>query len=176
MDRFYYSHKLEIWMPATEDTHMIDFCAIRSGNPFRAGRPSEYDKKPTNLDNLATCKLGSGHDTYLSGIFVYFDWKINKILREQLLRYNFINVISSQSLMHCFEKFKEDGWIDASIESVDDLPLSFEYWISFCCNYRQLKVIYAQRKNHKRKEWQEFCSSLKHLPNSHWITGQEIND
>ena len=176
MDRFYVSPKLEIYMPATADTHMIDFCAIRSGNPYRTYRPSEYHSKPGSLDKLATCKLGSGHDTFMSGIFVYFDWKINKIIREQLLRYNFINVISSQSLMHCFQKFKEDGWIDASVESVDDLSLSFEYWISFCCNYRQLKVIYAQRKNHKRKEWREFTEALKTLPNSHWITGQEIND
>ena len=57
---------------------------------------------PMSIDYLAQTPSGSGHDCFLKGMVVYVDWKINKIIREQLLRYNFINVVSSQSLMHCF--------------------------------------------------------------------------
>jgi hypothetical protein len=148
----------------------IDFCSKLAANPKSTGKPNN-NNMPKSIDKLATCKPATGHDAFLSGIFVYFNWNINKVVREQLLRYNFVNVISSQSLMHCFEKFKAEGLIDASISSVDDVPIGFKYWISFCCNYRQLKTIYAQRKNHKRPEWQEFCKDLELLPNMHWITG-----
>jgi hypothetical protein len=74
-------------------------------------------------------------------------------------------------MMHCFEKFKQNGHIPEDVETVDDLLMSFKYWITFCCNYRQLKTIYAQRHNHKRPEWQSFCEALKALPKSKWITG-----
>jgi len=128
---------------------------------------------PRSIDKLAQSPSGSGHDCFLKGIVVLIDWKINKIIREQLLRYSFINVVSSQSLMHCFDKMKEAGYIDKKVEKVDDLSLSFRYWVSFQTNYLQLKTIYNQRKNHKRSEWREFCYALKQLPDSHFITGEK---
>ena len=159
------SNDLQIFIPKG----MIEFCSKMAASPKSVGNPV-CNHIPKSIDALASCRPGTGHDAFLSGIFVYFNWNINKIVREQLLRYNFINVISSQSLMHCFEKFKAEGLIDASVKTVDDVPLGFRYWISFCCNYRQLKTIYSQRKKHKRQEWQEFCKALELLPNSHWIT------
>jgi hypothetical protein len=150
--------------------YSIKWAADRAGNPKSI---SLSETAPSSIDSLACVELGTGHDCFLKGVVVLIDWKINKIIREQLLRYNFINVVSSQSLMHCFDKFKRGGIIDSSIKSVDDLPLSFEYWISFHTNYLQLKTIYKQRKNHKRKEWQNFCEALETLPHSNWITGVE---
>lgn len=142
----------------------------RAGN---AKSLSLCEDVPRSIDYLAQTPSGSGHDCFLKGIVVYVDWNINKIIREQLLRYSFINVVSSQSLMHCFERMKEEGLIQEHINSVDDLPLSFKYWISFQTNYLQLKTIYNQRKNHKRSEWREFCYQLKKLPDSHFITGEK---
>lgn len=155
------------------DRDSIEFSALRSANPKSVEFPPV--KPPKALDILAAAKAGSGHDCFLKGIVVYVDWNINKIVREQLLRYSFINVISSQSLMHCFSKFKESGKISEDIRSVDEVPLSFKYFLSFQTNYLQLKTIYAQRKKHKREEWRTFCKALKDLPNSTWIT-QESED
>ena len=144
----------------------------RAGNPVHTG-DMPCCVTPKSIDQLGACKIGHGHDCFLNGVVAYFDWKINKIVREQLLRYNFLNVISSQSLMHSFNEMKAKGYIPQNVACVDDIPMGFAYWISFQTNYRQLKTIYAQRKNHKREEWREFCSVLELLPASHFITGKD---
>ena len=165
MRKDYEDGKLRFYM----DTSCLEFCCERAGNPKSISFPCK--QAPKAIDALAQAESGSGHDCFLKGIVVYIDWSINKIIREQLLRYNFINVISSQSLMHCFEDFKLHGKILKVFETVDEIPLSFEYGISFQTNYLQLKTIYKQRKTHKRKEWQDFCAALEKLPESHFITG-----
>ena len=40
-------------------------------------------------------------------------------------------------------------------------------------NYRQLKTIYFQRRNHRLPEWREFCQWIETLPYSYLITGKE---
>ena len=49
-------------------------------------------------------------------------------------------------------------------------PSGFILGARLVTNYRQLKTIYAQRKNHRLPEWREFCEWLKTLPHSDWIT------
>ena len=43
-------------------------------------------------------------------------------------------------------------------------------------NYRSLKTIYSQRKNHRLPEWREFCEWIETLPYSEFITGIEPNE
>jgi hypothetical protein len=40
-------------------------------------------------------------------------------------------------------------------------------------NYRQLKTIYHQRKNHRLPEWLDFCDWVRGLPYSYFITGSD---
>ena len=47
---------------------------------------------------------------------------------------------------------------------VASLPCGFVLGATMTTNYRQLKTIYNQRKNHKLKEWHEFCSWCELLP------------
>lgn len=47
---------------------------------------------------------------------------------------------------------------------VASLPCGFVLGATMTTNYRQLKTIYNQRKNHKLKEWHEFCSWCESLP------------
>jgi len=152
----------KLYMQVSND--FLELSKLRAGNSMKVTSLSM--KVPECIDSLARCNIGSGHDVFLNGIMVFIDWKINKIVREQLLRYNFINVVSSNSLMHAKFPLAYKGRV---YENIEDLPLSFEYWISFVCNYRQLKTIYKQRKNHKREEWREFCNEIKFLPHSDWI-------
>lgn len=49
-------------------------------------------------------------------------------------------------------------------------PAGFILGARLVTNYRQLKTIYAQRKNHRLPEWREFCSWIETLPHSDWIT------
>lgn len=47
---------------------------------------------------------------------------------------------------------------------VASLPCGFVLGATMTTNYRQLKTIYNQRKNHKLKEWHEFCRWCESLP------------
>ena len=47
---------------------------------------------------------------------------------------------------------------------VASLPCGFVLGATMTTNYRQLKTIYHQRKNHKLKEWREFCKWCEELP------------
>ena len=47
---------------------------------------------------------------------------------------------------------------------VASLPSGFVLGATMTTNYRQLKTMYLQRKNHKLKEWQEFCKWCESLP------------
>ena len=52
-----------------------------------------------------------------------------------------------------------------------NIPSGFEYTARLTTNYRQLKTIYAQRKNHRLPDWHIFCEWIETLPYSEWITG-----
>ena len=54
---------------------------------------------------------------------------------------------------------------------VASLPCGFVLGATMTTNYRQLKCIFLQRKNHRLKEWHEFCDWIKSLPHSYLITG-----
>lgn len=49
-------------------------------------------------------------------------------------------------------------------------PAGFRLTAGMTTNYRQLKTIYSQRKNHRLPEWREFCAWIETLPHSEFIT------
>ena len=51
-------------------------------------------------------------------------------------------------------------------------PAGFRLTAGMTTNYRQLKTIYAQRKNHRLPEWRTFCKWIETLPMSELITGE----
>ena len=53
-----------------------------------------------------------------------------------------------------------------------NVPSGFEYTAGLTTNYRQLKTIYQQRKNHRLDEWKEFCKWIEGVPYSYFITGK----
>lgn len=60
---------------------------------------------------------------------------------------------------------------DAFYRLIYNIPSGFEYTAGMVTNYRQLKTIYTQRKNHRLQEWRDFCKWIETLPHSEWITG-----
>lgn len=52
-------------------------------------------------------------------------------------------------------------------------PCGFRLTAKMTTNYRALKTIYAQRKDHLLPEWQAFCAWVKTLPHSEFIVGVE---
>jgi hypothetical protein len=82
-----------------------------SGNPMTVGeihtqvRDHHSIDVPTNNDNeraktLGKAKSGSGHDNFLKGIIVQFDVKYPQYWTPEAQRYNWLQIISSQSKMH----------------------------------------------------------------------------
>ena len=151
---------------------------------------------PTAI-KLAQSQKGEGHDNWLNGIIVQFDLTFTVKAWTEMERYHFIDFVSSQSTMHRITKFNLDEayieytdsrMIEIMKEKVTDYnanPTPEKYleilYSNFCgmkltarmtTNYRQLKTIYSQRKNHRLMEWREFCEWIETLPYSELITGE----
>ena len=144
---------------------------------------------------LATSQKGEGHDNWLNGVVVQFDLEYTVKAWTEAERYHFLDFVSSQSTMHRIAKFDLDNQYSEytdkrTIEVVKELvakynetkdpedylrilysnPCGFKLIAGMTTNYRQLKTIYAQRKNHRLPEWREFCKWIETLPKSRLIT------
>lgn len=79
---------------------------IRSGYPMRTGEPVNLDsvvvsdKDLKRAFKLGKVPSGTGHDNFEKGIIVQFDLKYPQYFTPQLQRYNWIDIVSSQSKMH----------------------------------------------------------------------------
>lgn len=138
---------------------------------------------------LGNSKKGEGHDNFLNGIIVQFDLTFTIKAWTEEERYHFIDFISSQSTIHRIAKFDVEKQVISyvtqnTINEVNRLkdiynenptdenyltllynvPVGFRLTAGMTTNYRQLKTIYSQRKNHKLPEWREFCSWIETLP------------
>ena len=51
-------------------------------------------------------------------------------------------------------------------------PAGFRLTAKLTTNYRQLKTIYQQRKDHRLPEWRAFCKWIETLPHSELIIGE----
>ena len=150
------------------------------------------------IDALGRSEIGSGHDNFLNGIIVQFDLTCTNKMWVEMERYHFIDFVSSQSTMHkaahmdfakCFNgyvtartmiecnrlkaAYQEDPSAENYLRLLYNLPSGLELTARMTTNYRQLKTIYRQRKDHRLPEWREFCRWLETLPHSEWITRKE---
>lgn len=141
--------------------------------------------------------LNCGHDQFLSGIRVAFDLTFSNKAWLELERYRFITFVSSQSTMHRISKFnlseQYNEYVDSRIiDIMNELkdtynrtndkedylrllysnPCGFELTARLSTNYRCLKNVYRQRKNHPLPEWREFCKWIEKLPHSYLIIGK----
>ena len=83
----------------------LDESIIASGYPMRVELGEEsFDEAIIRAKKLARMPSNSGHGNFLTGIRVSFDIKYPQYLTPQLQRYNFIDIVSSQSKMHRLAK------------------------------------------------------------------------
>ena len=138
---------------------------------------------------LGNSKKGEGHDQWLTGIIVQFDLTFTIKTWTEAERYSFLDFISSQSTMHRIAKFDAEKQVISYVtkNTVDEVnrlkdiynenptdenyltllynvPVGFKLTAGMTTNYRQLKTIYSQRKNHRLPEWKEFCAWVEALP------------
>lgn len=138
---------------------------------------------------LGQSPVGAAHDQFLTGCLVQFDLTFTVKVWTEAERYHFFDFISSQSTMHRISKFDLSNqyikYVDPRmIEIMNELkdkynetkdkedylkllysnPCGFKLTAAMTTNYRQLKTIYYQRKNHRLPEWREFCKQIEELP------------
>lgn len=100
----------------------------------------------------------------------YVDKRIVEIIKEKVEKYNALSALlksqNSEDLDGIREEVKEKY-----LEILYSNPSGFQVTAGMTTNYRQLKTIYSQRKNHRLPEWREFCKWIETLPHSELITG-----
>jgi len=217
---------------AAAGVHIVDGCdCVSNAKVFgledsirRAKFPMSVDPEALSkeltkgIKALAQSGRGEGHDQWLTGVIVQFDFTFSNKGYVEAERYHFFDFVSSQSTMHRITKFDLDEayneYVDPRIidilkEKVKDYndfvdsistgllpqseeelkkiekqkakkylevlysnPAGFRLTAGMTTNYRQLKTIYAQRKNHRLPEWRTFCKWIETLPMSELITGE----
>ena len=143
--------------------------------------------------SIASVRDNGAHGQFLTGIRVAFDLTFSNKAWVEAERYRFLEFVSSQSTMHRICKFDlnnqynqyvdprviaimqekvkeynelEDGEAKTQkyLEILYTNPAGFELTARITTNYRCLKNIYKQRKNHRLPEWREFCKWIETLP------------
>ena len=167
----------------------IDDSFKASKYPFAVDVNTVDGSMTDRIKSLANCKMGTGHDVMMQGIIVQFDLTFSNKAWVELQRYHFIDFVSSQSTMHCISKMDikcmcNDYVSDVVIAEVErlkeiylktkdsedylrllyNIPSGFELTARMTTNYRQLKTIYKQRRNHRLPDWHIFCDFVEKLP------------
>lgn len=178
----------------------------RSKFPMSTNNSALNTDLTDGVKKLAQAPKGSGHDQFLTGIIVQFDLTFSNKAWVEMERYHFIDFVSSQSTMHriskfnlrdccneyvddeiiaVLEKLKADYLAEEDAEKAKEkylkllynVPSGFRLTAGMTTNYRQLKTIYSQRKNHRLPEWRTFCKWIETLPENELITeGVQGND
>ena len=145
--------------------------------------------------SLGSSKPGSGHDQFLSTIYVNFNLTFSKQAWNELTRYRFIFYCSSQSVIHRVTRMDIDGqtneyvtdemiellntYIDEYNENpshenylkvVYNTPTGLVLTARISASYRALKTVVQQRSNHKLLEWRELCEWIHTLPHFDELT------
>lgn len=152
------------------------------------------------IERLAKSERGSGHDQWLTGVIVQFDLTFTIKAWTEAERYHWLDFISSQSTMHRIAKMdiaeacvknvdarvigvveeKIRLWNEAPAEKkaeaylnvLYNVPVGLRLTAGITTNYRQLKTVYAQRRDHRLPEWRRFCRFIETLPHADLITGK----
>ena len=166
---------------------------IASGYPMRTnvGMREVEDKDLRRGEKLTEATLGgnTAHHQFLTGVRVNFDMTFTNKGWVEAERYRFLEFVSSQSTMHRITKFDlsnqyieyvDERVIEIMKELVDKYnanptldnylkvlytnPAGFKLTARMTTNYRCLRNIYIQRRNHRLPEWRAFCKWIETLP------------
>ena len=91
----------------------------------------------------------------------YTDKRMIAILKEMVADYNEMAARDA----------KDPSLPEKYLRILYSTPSGLRLTAKMTTNYRQLKTIYRQRKNHRLPEWRAFCAWIETLPESGLITG-----
>lgn len=96
----------------------------------------------------------------------YVDPRMIEIMKEKVNDYNAL-LAEDKNNPVLKEKY---------LEILYSNPAGFRLTAKMTTNYRQLKTIYKQRRNHRLPEWQAFCDWVLTLPHAELITKDAENN
>ena len=111
----------------------------------------------------------------------YVDPRIIDIMEEKVREYNKLSAYLNDEGHQIHEEERIKIKQDLSrmyLEILYSNPAGFQLTARMATNYRCLKNIYIQRKNHRLPEWREFCAWIETLPYFEELinTNQYIDD
>ena len=88
----------------------------------------------------------------------YVDSRIIDIVQEKINEYNRLSSLDG------IDKERESQKKELYLEILYNIPAGFELTARLTTNYRCLKNIWRQRRDHRLPEWREFCEWIETLP------------
>ena len=110
----------------------------------------------------------------LDGQYIeYVDPRIIEIMKEKVERYNRLVELRPETLIPEYE----DEIKEAYLEILYSNPAGFKLTARMTTNYRCLRNIYIQRRNHRLPEWRAFCKWIETLPYANiFLTNINLED
>lgn len=94
----------------------------------------------------------------------YVDPRIIEIMKEKVEEYNkLLDIVNNNPSVAGVSAYREK-LTKKYLEILYSNPAGFQLTARMTTNYRCLKNIYIQRKNHRLPEWREFCKWIETLP------------
>lgn len=115
----------------------------------------DFVSSQSTMHRITKFNLGECYNSYV-------DPRIVEIMKEKVKKYN-------DSLLTLTPKKLREAYLEILYSN----PAGFLLTAGMTTNYRQLKTIYRQRKDHRLPEWTEFCKWIETLPESRLITKGE---
>ena len=101
-------------------------------------------------------KIGENRDNFDSHV----DTRTLSILNEKIAEYNRLSSLATPSDLNVTQK-REELLKEAYLDILMNVPAGLKLTARISTNYRQLKTIYYQRKNHRLPEWRKFCNWME---------------
>ena len=141
-------------------------CSVKMWTEFQRYHFVDFVSSQSTMHRISKFELD---DQYIE----YVDSRIVNIMKEKVEEYNDLEEGSKTWSLNCLAQSELDEYNkllkDKYLEILYSNPCGFKLTAGITTNYRQLKTIYKQRKNHRLPEWKEFCKWIETLPQSDLI-------
>ena len=101
-------------------------------------------------------KIGENRNNFDSHV----DTRTLSILNEKIAEYNRLCGLSTPDDLNIRQE-GEELLKEAYLDILMNVPAGLKLTARISTNYRQLKTIYYQRKNHRLPEWRKFCNWME---------------
>lgn len=129
-------------------------CSVKMWTEFQRYHFADFVSSQSTMHRIARFNLDDQYDNHV-------DPRIITIIKEKVEEY-------SQLLQN-----ESSGASEKYLEILYSNPCGFKLTAGITTNYRQLKTMYKQRKNHRLPEWREFCKWIETLPRADLIIGDK---